>query len=104
MQEEIAPAQGLLIPKATSDEFIWAVCSACRRHLWWECAPQPESGRPGSGACPVAGTGASPEGNRPFLDLLNVESGETRRLWQSTPPFFEATMNLLNDLDDRPIR
>ena len=52
----------------------------------------------------LAGTGATPEGNRPFLDLLDVGTGETRRLWQSSPPFFEYTLNLLNDLDDAPIR
>ena len=50
------------------------------------------------------GGGASPEGNRPFLDLLDVNTKETRRLWQSTPPFLEYPVNLLNDLDDRPIR
>ena len=55
---------------------------------------------------PVAytGGGASPEGNRPFLDLLDVHTKETKRLWQSTPPFLEYPMNMLNDLDDRPIR
>ena len=57
----------------------------------------------GDGAC-AAGTGASPEGNRPFVDLLDVETGASRRLWQSTPPFFEYTLSLLNDLDDAPIR
>ncbi len=50
------------------------------------------------------GGGASPEGNRPFLDLLDVHTKETKRLWQSTPPFLEYPMNMLNDLDDRPIR
>ena len=52
----------------------------------------------------LAGTGATPEGNRPFLDLLDVATGQTRRLWQSAPPFFEYTLSLLNDLDDAPIR
>lgn len=50
------------------------------------------------------GGGASPEGNRPFLDLLDVHTKETKRLWQSTPPYLEYPMNMLNDLDDRPIR
>ena len=51
-----------------------------------------------------AGTGASHEGNRPFLDVLDVDSGETERLWQSSPPFFEYTGSLLCDLHDKPIR
>jgi hypothetical protein len=34
----------------------------------------------------MQGTGASPEGNRPFLDLLDLDTRETRRLWQSSPP------------------
>lgn len=33
-----------------------------------------------------------------------MDTKETKRLWQSTPPFLEYPMNLLNDLDDRPIR
>lgn len=51
-----------------------------------------------------SGGGASPEGNRPFLDLLDVKTKQTKRLWQSTPPYLEYPMNLLNDLDNRPIR
>lgn len=49
------------------------------------------------------GTGASPEGNRPFMDLLDVDSGETQRLWQSQPPYLETPGSLLSDLGDQPI-
>jgi dipeptidyl aminopeptidase/acylaminoacyl peptidase len=31
----------------------------------------------------LQGEGYAPEGNRPFLDLLSVATGETRRLWQA---------------------
>ncbi|CAL5225819.1 g8598 [Coccomyxa viridis] len=58
----------------------------------------------GTGQLIMQGGGASPEGNRPFLDLLDVHTKETKRLWQSTPPYLEYPMNMLNDLDDRPIR
>ena len=61
-------------------------------------------------AC-AAGSGASGEGNtkgwgnRPFLDLLNVESGEKERLWQSSPPRYEFSGSLLVDTNsDEPIR
>ena len=35
---------------------------------------------------------------RPFLDLLDVDSGEARRIWQSAPPFYEYTSSILSDL------
>ena len=37
------------------------------------------------------GSGASPEGNKPFNDLLDADSGETQRIWQSKPPYYEST-------------
>lgn len=41
---------------------------------------------------------------RPFLDLLHVDSKETRRIWQSAPPHYEYTSSILSDLDtDRPV-
>jgi dipeptidyl aminopeptidase/acylaminoacyl peptidase len=52
----------------------------------------------------MQGSGASPEGNRPFLDLLEVDSKETKRIWQSEPPFYEYTSSILSDLDtSKPI-
>jgi dipeptidyl aminopeptidase/acylaminoacyl peptidase len=33
--------------------------------------------------------GASPEGDRPFLSVMSVTNGETKRLWQSADQFFE---------------
>lgn len=47
----------------------------------------------------MEGTGASPEGNRPFLDLLHLESGETHRLWQSSPPLYESMGSIMSDTD-----
>lgn len=41
---------------------------------------------------------------RPFLDLLHVDSKESRRIWQSSPPHYEYTSSILSDLDtDRPV-
>ena len=58
----------------------------------------------------LSGAGASPEGtdkgwgNRPFLDLRNLDTGERERLWQSSPPYFESTSSLLVDSNsDAPI-
>ncbi|KAG2482623.1 hypothetical protein HYH03_018465 [Edaphochlamys debaryana] len=46
-----------------------------------------------------SGSGASPEGNKPFLDLRHLESGETYRLWQSSPPAYESMGSLMSDTD-----
>jgi hypothetical protein len=48
----------------------------------------------------MAGTGASPEGNKPFLDLLDVDSQQTTRLWQSSPPFLESVGSIMSDNND----
>jgi len=37
----------------------------------------------------MTGIGASPEGNRPFLRAMNIESLEMRELWRSEAPYFE---------------
>ena len=37
----------------------------------------------------LAGAGASPEGDRPFLDEYDLTSRQTRRLWRSAPPHYE---------------
>ena len=46
----------------------------------------------------MEGTGASPEGNRPFLDLLDLDSEVSRRIWQSSPPFYETAGSIMSDL------
>ncbi len=44
----------------------------------------------------LSGSGASPEGDRPFLDAMNVETGETRRLFHSAAPFYERPVEFLD--------
>ena len=48
------------------------------------------------------GTGASKEGNRPFLDRVDIESQQTQRLFRSQAPYYEAPVALL-DPDARTI-
>ncbi|MBL9201193.1 MAG: prolyl oligopeptidase family serine peptidase, partial [Opitutaceae bacterium] len=43
------------------------------------------------------GAGASPEGDRPFLDELDVATKQTRRLWRSTAPHYETFVAHLDD-------
>lgn len=45
---------------------------------------------PGGGRMYLEGEGASPEGNRPFLDELDLATKATRRLWRSQAPYYES--------------
>jgi len=40
--------------------------------------------------------GASEEGNRPFLDRFNALTGETERLWQSSSPYYEFVVSVVD--------
>ncbi len=43
------------------------------------------------------GLGASPEGDRPFLDELDLATNQTKRLWRSTAPHYENFVAFLDD-------
>ncbi len=45
----------------------------------------------------LAGTGASPEGDRPFLDRYNVRTGQAERLFRSDQKSYETPVALLAD-------
>jgi len=40
----------------------------------------------------LIGRGASPEGDRPFLDRYDLASGKTTRLWRSMAPYYESVV------------
>jgi dipeptidyl aminopeptidase/acylaminoacyl peptidase len=44
----------------------------------------------------LTGTGGSPEGDRPFLDRVDIRSGKTRRLFRSDRDHFETVIAVLN--------
>jgi dipeptidyl aminopeptidase/acylaminoacyl peptidase len=44
----------------------------------------------------LSGMGASPEGDRPFLDRFQLDTKKTDRLFRSQAPFFERPVRLLN--------
>lgn len=44
----------------------------------------------------LRGQGASPEGERPFLDAWNPFTGHSQRLWQSQAPWYERPVQVLN--------
>ena len=45
----------------------------------------------------LAGEGASAEGDRPFLDRIDLTTGKTTRLWRSAAPFYEEVIAVLDD-------
>ncbi|MFZ6654884.1 prolyl oligopeptidase family serine peptidase [Undibacterium sp. TJN19] len=45
----------------------------------------------------LTGTGASAEGDRPFLDKFDLSTRQTNRLWRSQAPYYEEVVALLND-------
>ena len=51
----------------------------------------------------MSGQGASPQGNRPFLDEMNLATGESKRLWQSQPPFYETMSQMVDEKPDKLI-
>ncbi|MEX2152483.1 MAG: prolyl oligopeptidase family serine peptidase [Gemmatimonadaceae bacterium] len=47
----------------------------------------------------LTGPGAtkdSKDGDRPYLDRMEIATGKTERLWQSTPPYYETVVALLD--------
>jgi dipeptidyl aminopeptidase/acylaminoacyl peptidase len=40
--------------------------------------------------------GASPEGDQPFVSVMSLAHGDTKRLWQSAAPFFEVPSAVLD--------
>ena len=44
----------------------------------------------------LAGDGASAEGDRPFLDRIELATGKTTRLWRSQAPYYEYVVTVLD--------
>ena len=44
----------------------------------------------------LSGPGASPEGDRPFLDKYDILTGRSVRLWRSEAPYYEVISGILN--------
>lgn len=47
------------------------------------------------------GAGASSEGDRPFLDRIELATGKTERLWRSAAPYHEAVVAILDERGSR---
>ena len=44
----------------------------------------------------LSGNGASPEGDRPFIDRYDIASGKTTRLWRSEAPYYETVTEVID--------
>jgi dipeptidyl aminopeptidase/acylaminoacyl peptidase len=44
----------------------------------------------------VHAEGASPEGDQPFVSVMSLSTGETKRLWRSAAPFFESPLAIVD--------
>jgi dipeptidyl aminopeptidase/acylaminoacyl peptidase len=44
----------------------------------------------------LMGRGASPQGNRPFIDRFNLRTKRSTRLWRSKAPYYEYVVSVLN--------
>jgi len=44
----------------------------------------------------LRGNGASPQGDRPFLDRFDLTTGKTERLWQSAAPNYEQVLQVVD--------
>ncbi len=93
-------------------EKVWHLAPGQTERLLWQRSSEDSYNDPGSpllatatngqrllrlqqGQIFLTGTGASPEGNRPFIDKMSLSSGQTERLWRSEAPFYEYPITLL---------
>ena len=47
----------------------------------------------------LVGSGASPEGDRPFFDVYDLDSGDSQRRFRSEAPYYESPIRLLDGGD-----
>ncbi|MEM1320656.1 MAG: prolyl oligopeptidase family serine peptidase [Bacteroidota bacterium] len=45
----------------------------------------------------LTGRGASPEGNRPFVDQFDLATKESNRLWRSEAPYYEYPISIVDE-------
>ncbi|MBN1388390.1 MAG: prolyl oligopeptidase family serine peptidase [Bacteroidales bacterium] len=48
----------------------------------------------------LTGRGASPEGDRPFIDKYRIKDGTTTRFWRSEAPYYEDVADILPEQED----
>ncbi|MEZ5011428.1 MAG: prolyl oligopeptidase family serine peptidase [Bacteroidales bacterium] len=47
----------------------------------------------------LTGSGASDEGDRPFIDKYDIKTGKTTRLWRSEAPYYETVSDMIDPVN-----
>jgi len=71
------PGTWVLVLDSTTDRFV-PLRSSDGRYLY------------------LRASGASPEGDRPFIDRFDLTTARTERLWQSTAPYYEQVLQVVD--------
>jgi dipeptidyl aminopeptidase/acylaminoacyl peptidase len=71
------PGSWVYVPDPASDRFI-PLRSSDGRYLY------------------LRGSGASPEGDKPFLDRFDLTTAKPERLWQSAAPYYEQVLQVVD--------
>ena len=91
----------------------WIVQAGAPARALWDRSAEDRYGNPGSPVTRaaaggrvlqrngdwlyLAGAGASPQGERPFLDRLNLRTRQTERLWRADTTYYETVIAVLDD-------
>ena len=78
------PGQWVLVPDPVTDRLV-PLRSSDGKYLY------------------LRGNGASPEGEKPFLDRFDIATGKSERLWQSAPPNYEQVLQVVDPDANRVI-
>ncbi|HEU4565023.1 MAG TPA: prolyl oligopeptidase family serine peptidase [Gemmatimonadaceae bacterium] len=119
------PGAGRAPARAVVDEYWWRTrrarswlldpARAAAARLLWDRSAEDRYGDPGSFVMTadasgdrvvltsadgryayLEGDGASPQGDMPFLDRIELATGKTTRLWRSAAPYYEEVVALLD--------
>jgi dipeptidyl aminopeptidase/acylaminoacyl peptidase len=100
-------------PTRTRRTWRMQLDSPADRELIWERNSEDRYGDPGSPVMEpdgrgdallvrngdwiyLEGSGASDDGDRPFLDRMNIETGETERIWRAEVGTYESIVSMLD--------
>ena len=81
----------ILFDRSSEDTYTDPGNPELTRNTYHKYTLQPDQ----NGEVVMFGDGASDDGERPFVDMLNINTGKTRRLWRSEAPFYEVPFSMI---------